>query len=66
MVNVLTCAAIRLAAAQHGISSIEIKDRKLMLQRGQGFIMVQGKFPRLKAEDGAGQLAEALELLRRL
>jgi len=66
MKNVLTCAAIRLAAANHGINSIEIKARKLMLQRGTAYIMVQGKFPRLKAEDGNGQLAETLELLRRL
>ena len=65
--NLLQCAAIRLAAAHHEIASVEIKDRKLMLQRGSGFVMVNGRFPRLAGEsDGAGQLSEAIEMLRRL
>jgi transcription-repair coupling factor (superfamily II helicase) len=65
MDNLLVCAAIRLAAAHQGITSVEIKERKLMLQRGTGFIMVNGRFPRLKTEgDGVAQLNEALEMLR--
>ncbi len=67
MTNLLLCAAIRLAAAQHGVTSVEIKGRKLMLQRGAGYVMVNGKFPRLGEESsGVEQLREALELLRRL
>jgi len=65
MENLLICAAIRLAAAHQGITSVEIKDRKLMLARGTGFIMVNGRFPRLKTEgDGVAQMNEALEMLR--
>ena len=65
--NLLQCAAIRLAAAHHEIASVEIKERKLMLQRGNSYIMVNGKFPRLAEDtDGVGQLSEALEMLRRL
>jgi transcription-repair coupling factor (superfamily II helicase) len=65
MENLLVCAAIRLAAAHQGITSVEIKERKLMLARGTGFIMVNGRFPRLKTEgDGVAQLNEALEMLR--
>ena len=65
MENLLVCAAIRLAAAHQGITSVEIKERKLMLARGTGFIMVNGRFPRLKTEgDGVAQLDEALAMLR--
>ena len=67
MTNLLLCAAIRLAAAHHGISSVELKERKLMLNRGQGYVMVNGRFPRLGDEsNGEQQLRDALELLRRL
>jgi len=64
--NLLTCAAIRLAAAHAGISDVEIKDRKLMLTRNGKLVMVQGKFPRLAAGPGHKQLAEALTMLRTL
>ena len=44
---------------------VEIKERKLMLARGTGFIMVNGRFPRLKTEgEGVALLHEALEMLR--
>jgi transcription-repair coupling factor (superfamily II helicase) len=64
--NLLTCASIRLAAAQAGISDVEIKDRKLMLTRNSKFVMIQGKFPRLSSREGHKQLAEALTMLRTL
>ena len=64
--NLLTCAAIRLAAAHVGISDVEIKDRKLMLTRNGKFVMIQGKFPRLTSREGHKQLAETLEMLRTL
>ncbi len=64
--NLLTCAAIRLAAAHVGISDVELKDRKLMLTRNGKFVMIQGKFPRLSSREGHKQLAEALSMLRTL
>jgi transcription-repair coupling factor (superfamily II helicase) len=64
--NLLTCAAIRLAAAHAGIGDVEIKDRKLMLSRNGKFVMIQGKFPRLNSREGHKQLAEALAMLRTL
>jgi transcription-repair coupling factor (superfamily II helicase) len=48
--NLLTCAAIRLAAAHAGISDVEIKERKLMLTRNGKLVMLKGKFPRLTAK----------------
>lgn len=64
--NMLTCAAIRLAAAHAGISDVEIKERKLMLTRNGKLVMLNGKFPRLTAKEGHKQLAETLAMLRTL
>ena len=64
--NLLLCAAIRLAASSAHVSSVEIKDHKLMLKRGDNYVLVQGKFPRLSSDDGVGQLRESLQWLRSL
>ena len=64
--NLLTCAAIRLAAAHAGITAVEIKDRKLMLTRHGQLVMPGGKFPRLTERLGHKQLEETLRLLRTL
>ncbi|MDB6137042.1 MAG: mfd [Verrucomicrobiaceae bacterium] len=64
--NLLLCAAIRLAATSAKVSSVEIKDHKLMLKLGDNYVLIQGKFPRLTSEDGVGQLREALQWLRSL
>ena len=62
--NMLVCAGMKLAAAHAGISSVEIKDRKLMLSRKQHFVQLNGKFPRLTEKTPTLQLREALLLLR--
>ncbi len=64
--NLLTCAAMRLAAAHVGISDLEIKERKLMLTRNGKLVMLNGKFPRLTTREGHKQLAETLAMLRTL
>ncbi|MCA1963764.1 MAG: transcription-repair coupling factor, partial [Prosthecobacter sp.] len=64
--NLLACAALRLAAAHAGISEVEIKDRKLILTRNGGYVMVNGKFPRLTERAGFKQLLEALTMVRSL
>jgi transcription-repair coupling factor (superfamily II helicase) len=64
--NLLTCAALRLAAAHAGITAVEIKDRKLMLTRNGQLVMPGGKFPRLNERLGHKQLEETLRLLRTL
>lgn len=64
--NLLLCASIRLAATSARVSSVEIKDHKLMLKLDDNYVLIQGKFPRLKEEDGVGQLREALQWLRSL
>ncbi len=62
--NLLTCGAIRLAAAHAGISEVEIKNQKLILTRNGQLVQLNGKFPRLTAKEGFLLLKEALELLR--
>ncbi len=62
--NLLTCASMRLAAAQAGITEIEIKDRKVMLTKSGKLVQMAGKFPRLTATEGHKQLRETLALLR--
>jgi transcription-repair coupling factor (superfamily II helicase) len=64
MQNLLVCTAIRLAAAHAGISDVEMKERKLMLKKANTYVMMAGRFPRLAASDGQGQMKEALQLLR--
>jgi transcription-repair coupling factor (superfamily II helicase) len=64
--NLLTCAAIRLAAAHVGVTEVEIKERKLMLMRNGKYVMLDGKFPRLTERSGYKQLEEALRMVRSL
>jgi len=64
MSNLLLCASIRLAATAAQVSSVEIKERKLMLKKGDNYVLIHGKFPRLGSEDGVGQLRETLQWLR--
>lgn len=64
--NLLTCAAIRLAAAHAGVTDVEIKERKLMLTRNGQMVMIHGKFPRLAEKLGYKQLMETLTMLRSL
>jgi transcription-repair coupling factor (superfamily II helicase) len=64
--NLLMLSEIKLAAASRKISKIEVKERKLMLTYGNEFLLVGGKFPRLRGEDARGMLREVLELIRAL
>ncbi|WP_265593990.1 transcription-repair coupling factor [Haloferula sp. BvORR071] len=63
--NLITVGRIRLVAAGKGVSSVEIKGQRLMLQRGGDYIMLEGKrFPRLTSEDPKKKIQETLEMLR--
>jgi transcription-repair coupling factor (superfamily II helicase) len=64
--NLLILSEIKLAAAARKIAKVEVKERKLMLTYGGDYILVAGKFPRLKAEEPGERLREALGLLRAL
>jgi transcription-repair coupling factor (superfamily II helicase) len=58
--RLLIATEIKIAAAAARIRLVETQDDKLMLQQGQDYIMVSGKFPRLTARDGISKLREIL------
>jgi transcription-repair coupling factor (superfamily II helicase) len=59
----LKVAEIKLLAAERAITSIEVKDDKLMLTRNNDLIMVGSKFPRLIKPDAPARLKEIKKLL---
>jgi transcription-repair coupling factor (superfamily II helicase) len=64
--NLLLLNEIRLSAAKAGVSRVEVREGKLMLTRRGDFILVGGKFPRISTDRIGRQLAEVLELLKKL
>jgi transcription-repair coupling factor (superfamily II helicase) len=64
--NLFALIEIKLAAAESGVSRVEVRDRKLMLTRHGDFILVTGKFPRLVASKIEQHLAEVLDLIKKL
>jgi transcription-repair coupling factor (superfamily II helicase) len=45
--NLLTLAAIRIEAGAKNVTSVEVKDNKVMLRRGEDYVLIGQKFPRL-------------------
>jgi transcription-repair coupling factor (superfamily II helicase) len=58
--RLLLATEIKIAASEARIRVVETQEDKLMLQQGQDYIMVSGKFPRLTARDAISKLAEIL------
>jgi len=64
--NLLVLTEIKLSAARSGVTRVEVRDGKLMLTRRGDFLLVGGKFPRISTERIDRQLAEVLELIRKI
>jgi transcription-repair coupling factor (superfamily II helicase) len=62
----LKIADLKIAAAAHGVTVIECKEDKLMLTRHSDFVMVRGKFPRLRKKTAAARLNEIKNLVTAL
>ena len=63
----LRCMELKLQAHRAGCGSVEIKDHKLMLQRKGEYVLIGGKFPRLREKSAPGQrLIEAVDFVRQL
>ncbi len=62
----LEIAALKLLAAERGITSIESAAEKLMLTRNNDYLMVAGKFPRLTKPDSKSRLKEIKRLIQAL
>jgi transcription-repair coupling factor (superfamily II helicase) len=58
--RLLLATEIKIAASAARIRVVETQDDKLMLQQGQDYIMVSGKFPRLTARDAISKLKEII------
>jgi transcription-repair coupling factor (superfamily II helicase) len=54
----LKVAGLKMAAASRGVTVIETKEDKLMLQRNNQYVMAGGKFPRLKRKGPEARLNE--------
>jgi transcription-repair coupling factor (superfamily II helicase) len=64
--NLFVLIEIKLAAAESGVSRVEVRERKIMLTRHGDFILVAGKFPRLVGSKIDQHLPEIVELIKRL
>jgi transcription-repair coupling factor (superfamily II helicase) len=64
--NLLVLTEIKLAAARAGVTRVEVREDKLMLTRRGDFLLVGGKFPRISTDRIDCQLAEVLELTRKI
>jgi len=63
--NLLLATELKLAAAQANISSIEIREQRLMLTRNGNYIFLEAKrFPRLKATQAEDKINEAISMLQ--
>ena len=64
--NLFALIKVKLAAAESGVSRVEVRERKLMLTRHGDFILVAGKFPRLVAAKIDQYPREIQELIKKL
>jgi transcription-repair coupling factor (superfamily II helicase) len=64
--NLFALVEIKLAAADSGVSRVEVRERKVMLTRHGDFILVAGKFPRLVGSKIDQHLPEVVELIKKL
>ena len=54
---------LRLVAAERGIHTIETQEGKVMLRRGEDYVMAGGRFPRLTKREPKARLSEIRKLL---
>jgi transcription-repair coupling factor (superfamily II helicase) len=64
--NLRLLTEIKLSAAKAGVTRVEVREGKLMLTRRGDFLLVGGKFPRISTDRIDRQLAEVLELIRKI
>ncbi|HKI69660.1 MAG TPA: TRCF domain-containing protein, partial [Verrucomicrobiae bacterium] len=59
----LQVGELKILAAEKSVTTVEVKDDKLMLTRHGDFITLAGKFPRLTKNDPKARLKEIKKLL---
>jgi transcription-repair coupling factor (superfamily II helicase) len=63
--HLLRCTELKLAAASHGIESVEVLGEKLMLTRNGDYVLIGGKFPRLGGGTAYDRLLKAVEMVKK-
>jgi transcription-repair coupling factor (superfamily II helicase) len=61
--RLLLVAELKLLAGQRGVTSVEVKDDKVMLSRNGDYVMLGNKFPRLTRKTPDARLKEIKKLL---
>ncbi len=61
--NLLLVSAIRIAAGEKGITAVEVKEHKVMLRRGEDYVLIGNKFPRLQSSLPPTRRLESLRAL---
>lgn len=65
--NLLTLTSIRIEAGAKGVTSVEVKDHKVMLRRGEDYVLIGQKFPRLSQSlSPTARLNSLLKLIQQL
>jgi transcription-repair coupling factor (superfamily II helicase) len=64
--NLLLLNEARLVAASAKVTSIEVKESKVMLIRGGDYLLIGDRFPRLTSSNAENSLPSLLSLLSRL
>ncbi len=64
VLNLFEIARIRIAAATAGIKTIRVNEKKILLMRNNEPLMIDGRYPRLKARTTSSRLKELLALVK--
>ena len=59
----LLVGELKMLASERGITTLEVKEDKLMLTRQDDFITLGGRFPRLTKKEAKARLKEIKKLL---
>ncbi|MDE0570196.1 MAG: transcription-repair coupling factor [Verrucomicrobiales bacterium] len=63
--HLIRCSELKIAAASSGIQSVEMVEEKLMLKRNNEYILIEGRFPRIKSTDLEERLKKAVDLVKK-
>ena len=63
--HLIRCSELKIAAANSGIQSVEMVGEKLMLKRNNEYILIEGKFPRIKSTDPEERLKKTIDLVKK-
>jgi transcription-repair coupling factor (superfamily II helicase) len=64
--NLLLLNEVRLAAASAKVTSVEVKESKVMFIRGGDYLLIGDRFPRLTSSNAENNLPDLVDLLGRL